>query len=192
VDNLELERKLAAIDEDYLGAYFFNLGEIRIYWEAIAILGSHLGVSAELLGFVVMAHELAHAFTHLGSDIDDNRWGNKDFEDTDIRIVEGLAQFYTEIVCAKVASRFPEAIPTYHALLKRQSTIYRVHLGWKNGDEKPGEKVRAAMIKCRSNGTKDLKSFTESLELFLSQRRKSEKHGTADDDTRVQSGLFDL
>jgi hypothetical protein len=61
----------------------------------IGITARALGVSPDALTIVVLAHELAHAYAHLGRDIDNERWETEQFAKSDIDIVEGLAQFYT-------------------------------------------------------------------------------------------------
>lgn len=95
----ELRRKLRVINEDVLGAYFFLVPKIKIYWMAIGIVASLNQTSVEALTFFVLAHELAHGYTHVGYDIDEVQWETRAFADADLRIVEGLAQFYTQQVC---------------------------------------------------------------------------------------------
>jgi len=85
------------IREDVLGAYYFRIPEIRLYWVVIGIVARAIGVSVEALTVVVLAHELAHAYTHLGHDIDNERWETERFARTELDIVEGLAQFYTQV-----------------------------------------------------------------------------------------------
>jgi hypothetical protein len=156
--------QLVAIDEDVLGAYFFRIPEIHLYWVVIGITSRALGVSAEALTIVVLAHELAHAYTHLGCDIDDERWDSRQFAASDLGIVEGLAQFYTEVVCKRLEPRMPAAIQAYEALLKRQSGPYRAHRAWIGDDERGGEIVRVSMIECRSKGITESSVFAETLE----------------------------
>lgn len=63
-----------AIDQDVLGAYFFHYPEVRIYWMVISLMARFLNVSVEGLTIAVLTHELAHAYTHLGRDVDGSRW----------------------------------------------------------------------------------------------------------------------
>jgi hypothetical protein len=62
-----------------LGAYFFRIPQIRLYWVVIGIAARTLGVAVEALTIVVLAHELARAYTHLGRDIDNERWDTGHF-----------------------------------------------------------------------------------------------------------------
>jgi hypothetical protein len=64
---------------DWLGAYYFRKPAIEIYWISIGFAAPQCGVDVEPLTYVVLAHELAHAYTHLGQDIDGNRWKTDEF-----------------------------------------------------------------------------------------------------------------
>jgi hypothetical protein len=128
LDEMDMLKKILGIQEDILGAYFFGIREVRIYWMAIGIVASALGLSPSSLTTVVLSHELAHAYTHLGRDIDKERWDTTSFSGADIRIVEGLAQFYTGVLCKKLEQRVPGALHAYNELLKHQSGVYKCHL----------------------------------------------------------------
>jgi hypothetical protein len=72
----------------------------------ISFMAGVLGVPVEALTVVVAVHELAHAYTHLGRDIDGKKWDTNTFSQVDPRTSEGLAQFYTEVICKKLEPRF--------------------------------------------------------------------------------------
>jgi|LauGreSBDMM110SN_4_FD.fasta_scaffold22649_2 hypothetical protein len=97
LDEMRTMERIFDIREDVLGAYYFRIPEIRLYWVVIGIVARAIGVSVEALTVVVLAHELAHAYTHLGHDIDNERWETERFARTELDIVEGLAQFYTQV-----------------------------------------------------------------------------------------------
>ncbi|MGE5580211.1 MAG: hypothetical protein ACM3WU_09235 [Bacillota bacterium] len=61
LEKLEFERKMRGIDQDVLGAYYYNIPEVRLYWVAIAMTARFIGLPVEALAFVVATHELAHA-----------------------------------------------------------------------------------------------------------------------------------
>ncbi len=152
LQKLELLKKFGQIEEDTLGAYFYRLPEIQLYWMPIAFMAALLSVPVEALAVVVLAHELAHAYTHLGRDIDSNRWEVEKFADADLFIVEGLAQFYTSVICKKLELRYPAAMEAFVNLLAQQSRPYRAHEEWAMDHHARGEVVRACLIKCRSQG----------------------------------------
>ena len=51
---------------------------------------------------MVLTHELAHAYTQLGADIDGRRWAAASFAKAETELKEGLAQYYTERVLRRV------------------------------------------------------------------------------------------
>lgn len=166
LDQAKALETITGIDEDVLGAYFFRAPEIRLYWVVIGITARALGVSAEALTVVVLAHELAHAYTHLGRDIDSERWNTEQFARADLDIVEGLAQFYTAVLCRRLTDRMPTAFEAYKQLLDKQSGPYTAHREWVKDDEQGGEVVRVAMIECRSQGMTQATEFAESISKY--------------------------
>jgi len=163
LDDQKTIQKIAGIEEDVLGAYFFRVPEIRLYWIVIGIIARTLGVSIDALTVVVLAHELAHAYTHLGRDIDNERWETAHFSSSELNIVEGLAQFYTKVICERLQERLPAALQAYEALLKEQGGPYKAHLQWVEGDERGGEIVRVSMIECRSKGITSSSEFASVI-----------------------------
>ena len=71
--------------------HFFKVPEIRLYWMAIALVAQMLAAPLDALTVVVLTHELAHAYSHLGRDIDGRRWETDAFAKTDLSIAEGIA-----------------------------------------------------------------------------------------------------
>lgn len=160
-----LQERLQNIDQDVLGAYFYREPRVHLYWAPIGIFARLLQVPVEALTLVVLAHEVAHAYSHLGRDIDGNRWETDAFSRADLGIVEGLAQFYAGIVTARLQERFPAAGEAYRRLLAMQSGAYRVHIHWiPQGTAQAGEVVRSAMVICRSYGIIDYRDFCALLE----------------------------
>ena len=100
-------RLILGINQDVLGAYIFaettaavvrreKIPRIEMYWQVIGLVARELRVQVEDLTTVVLAHEQAHAYTHLGIDADGESWETDPFEKRDTGLVEGLAQYYTE------------------------------------------------------------------------------------------------
>ena len=158
IKKAEIEKKFGEIQEDVLGGYYFRRKEIHIYWAAIALISRILEVPAEDLSVVVLAHEIAHAYTHLGKDIDGRSWELDAFAKTELAVVEGLAQYYTAVTSEKVRDRRPGVHDAYTKLLSLQGGPYRVHEKWM-ADKVSGEDIRFAMIGCRENKLTSCKDF---------------------------------
>jgi hypothetical protein len=70
-----------------------------------------------------------------------------------LEVVEGLAQFYTQVVAERLAPRTPGLKTAYEALLSLQGGPYLAHQEWLKGDRRQrGEVVRFALIAARSRG----------------------------------------
>ncbi len=161
-----------AVNEDILGTYTFdatstdemvpNRAVIGLYWGVVGLVSDWLGCSVEDLTIVVLTHELAHAYTQLGADIEGRRWPSKAFAQVEVDLKEGLAQYYTARALVRVQHRFPGALETFSALLPKQSDPYRKFEPWR--DTKSPEAVRRAMIEMRRSGEGDLKKFEERLD----------------------------
>ena len=151
---------------DWLGAYFFWKPAIEIYWIPIGLAAAICKVNVEALTYVVLAHELAHAYTHLGRDIDGNVWDMAHFARTDVYIVEGLAQHYTQVLCKKVQLRNPAALEAFEAMLERQKPgPYADWLEWNRGVRDPGENTRRCMLDVRKRGIREYSQFKEILRM---------------------------
>ena len=149
-DDNDVSKKFVDVPEDLFGAYRDNYSKVEVYWLPIAIFAAGRNIPVEALTVVVLAHELAHAYTHCGRDIDGFDWGTGAFEDTHVAVVEGLAQFYTALVCYHLRDSLPAAEVAFDTLLKSQHPIYHAHKTWiKGAGRHSGEVVRTGMVECR-------------------------------------------
>ncbi len=163
---------LKKIDEDVLGAYF-PLGKklkgagspvIELYWTVIGAVAKTIEVDVEGLTLTVLAHELSHAYSHLGADTDGNRWPDDAFCQSEVFIKEGIAQYYTEKIVLWFGQRHIGAPHhAYSELLKLQGAPYHVHERWSK--EFSPETVRAAIIECRNSQVIETGSFVELMEM---------------------------
>jgi hypothetical protein len=150
----KVRKEIQGINHDILGAYHFpdrQVTWIALYWMPIAMFAAMLHVRIEDLTLVVLAHELTHGYTHMGRDIDGNQWNNPAFARSDLRITEGLAQFYTQVVVERITSRLPGPQRAFERLLKLQSDPYQVHTKWLQDHRyQRGEAVRFALVAARN------------------------------------------
>jgi len=164
-------KKIVGIRQDVLGAYIYsaaftehtdvNPARIELYWQVIGFVAGALGCSVEALAAVTLTHELAHAYTQLGADIDGRRWPSSDFAKAELPLAEGLAQFYTERSVHRLEKRIPGVVAAFNALLKKQSEDYRAHATWIT-DHDP-EAVRSAMLVSRRTAVVEVVRFEKIL-----------------------------
>ncbi len=164
INDQAITERLKEINEDVLGAYFFRERKIRIYWMAIGLVARMLDVSLEGLTITVLAHELVHAYSHVGIDADKEQWDTEVFALTDSRIVEGLAQFYTGIVCNRVEDRAPGTVEAFKALLKYQSEAYTLFQSWTQNRERAHEIIRSAMVHTRKRKLVQYQDFLDEID----------------------------
>lgn len=162
-----LAKKLFAIQEDIMGiyrpdSYSPDSGQIQLYWLALGICAELLRVPVEHLTAVVMIHELAHGYTHLGKDIDNYSWDTElMFRRVDGSIVEGLAQYYTDVISQYLGDwENPGIHQAYLKMRRLQSGRYRIHESWVR--RYSPEVVRISLLKFRRDNKCSLPEF-ESL-----------------------------
>jgi hypothetical protein len=172
----ELLRRITEINEDILGVYMQTArlipdrGQIQIYWVVIGAVARLLGVDVEALTVVVIAHELAHAYTHLGLDSNGNRW-EEGFWGCDRELLEGLAQFYTHmtVVALKNERGYDRVWTAYDQLTALQkangANLYVNHLNWV--DTISPETMRQVLLDLRRGHIeRDFNAFCAALKYF--------------------------
>jgi hypothetical protein len=135
---------------------------ISIYWGVIGLISKMLGVPVEGLTVVVLAHELGHAYTHLGFDRDGLRWTGAGFAQSEHALKEGLAQFYAWRVCMRLSQRMPDARTAYEALLPKQPPAYHAHEPWVQ-KERSTESIAVTLAHVRRRGVVGLQEFEHEL-----------------------------
>jgi len=168
-------RTVLAVDRDTLGVYEYevrngipldeyavNRAVIRLYWGVIGLVSEWMGCTVEDLAVVVLTHELGHAYTQLGADIEGRRWSAPVFSAVETGLKEGLAQYYTERVLQRLERRHPGALSVYRTMLPLQPDAYRTHESWVK--EFSPEAVRRAMLEVRRWQEKLLADFSRRLE----------------------------
>jgi len=170
LNDFRLADFILRLDSDVLGEYRYRVHKgyddpkprIRLYWGVIGLVAQDLGISLEGLTGVVLAHELAHAYTHVGSDADDRYWSSDLFTQSDLELKEGLAQYYTMRVCERNKESRPGLLNAFGELLRHQTAAYTVHKDWKSATS---EHVRLAMLETRRTLRKGtLKEFEVRLQ----------------------------
>ncbi len=151
--------------KDVLGAYYFKDNRIELYYVPLIIFSQIHRISLEHLIVVVLAHELAHAYHHIGSDTDGYQWD--EMSKTDSNIVEGLAQYYTALFVEDQETIYPGVKEAYLVLLSYQKGPYKVHEAWLSYAKK--EHVKHAFNVTRRNGIKTYQEFGQILNDSKSQ-----------------------
>ena len=161
VEKSGILKDISSLGPDVFGAYFLGDHRIELYWLCIGFLSVLENYSVESYTIIVLAHELAHGYTHICFDKDGNNWNTNAFGDADLRISEGFAQFYTEMVCRDY---FDNTLEAYETLLVQQNEAYTDYRGWFDLKEKDKyEKARRLLLKVRSKSVIDYGEFRTHL-----------------------------
>jgi hypothetical protein len=131
------------------------------YGGVIGLVSEWLGCAVEDLATVVLTHELAHAYTQLGADIEGRRWAAPSFAKAETALKEGLAQYYTDRVLHRLERRYGGALKVFVGLLPDQPAAYRSHQPWVENSSP--EAVRRAMLEIRRWNESKLADFNRRL-----------------------------
>lgn len=185
VDRFDPVKRILEVNEDVLGVYRYRLpsenqlfptdpfkGTIELYWGVIGLIAGMLGVSIESLTAVCLAHELAHAYTHLGADIDGERWASDGFSKSDHPLKEGLAQYYTHLVGGRLGVQVQGTVSTYEQLMEHQPEAYKTHVSWV--EKFTPEEIRLAMLEVRRSGVGICDDFDSGLKQARKRLRRNE------------------
>ena len=145
----EMFLDLKSLKVDLLGAYLFKKGEVIIHCDVIAFLALVYKIPLNCLTIIALTHELAHAYTHLGMDIDGIDWDTEAFSNSDLEVIEGMAQFYTHVISEKMESKQPGVNYAFNELLLHQSAPYLLHLKWLKDRKRVGEIMRQTILEFR-------------------------------------------
>jgi predicted Zn-dependent protease with MMP-like domain len=170
---LDLGKVIVEVDEDVLGAYAYDrqerspyrgthAAEIRLYWGAIGLLARVLDVTVEGLTVLVLAHEFAHAYTHLGFDRQGERWSGEAYAATDHVLKEALAQYWAWVALKKLEDRLPDGLAAYERVLPKQPPAYHAHGPWITRFRP--DTIASALVRMRPKGAVHYEAFVEELE----------------------------
>lgn len=135
---------------DILGVFAYQEHLIKLYSQVIAYHSIMHCVEAEDLAFVVLTHELAHAYTMAGYDINGYRGEMlQRYSITEKKAVEGLAQYYTEAVCSQIEYKYHQYKHAFEAMLSTQTYPYTWHKRWLQGTM-DHECIRAFLLQYRN------------------------------------------
>ncbi len=164
LNHLLKEEDIAGQVRDFLGVYFHrdSSQRIELYAEKIIISAELLGVGVEALTFVVLVHEMTHAYTISGFDLNGDQ-GQIKGKCCDKNIVEGVAQFYTDAICRQMEDRIPGVYSAFSKLMNFQPSPYTRHRQWFIPFAYNHEKVRKAFLLYRNNPDLHSLDFEKAL-----------------------------
>lgn len=105
--------------KDVFGGYIYKDSRIELYYIPLILFSQLNQIDLEHFIVIILAHELAHAYHHLGLDTDGISWPN--MPDADLGIKEGLAQYYSALYVEEQKNLYPGLETAYLKLLEFQT-----------------------------------------------------------------------
>ena len=152
-----LFRFLQPNNPDIFGCYFITENKVVLYVAPCVLFCQLHGLDLDSFIVMILAHELAHGYNHIGRDKDGNFW--EDFGYTDDFLAEGLAQYYTEAFINKYSYKQIRLPDVFEKTLRYQPDPYSVHKSWNASFEQ----VFAAFIESRRNRFTAYSDFESNL-----------------------------
>lgn len=160
-------REILYYPMDILGAYSSELSQptVVLYWQAIGLFAAFLRVPDADLAVAVLAHELAHAFVHLGRDSAGQVWPTTEYQTAPRSVQEGLAQYFADRVLDPDREGPFGSGPkdAFDELRRQQHDDYRAGLLWQLAGYTP-QIVKAAVLCARADRSLYLNGFEGALE----------------------------
>lgn len=150
-------RFLEPKNKDVFGCYNTITSRIELYVFPIVLFCQLHGLDLESFVVMVLTHELAHAYNHIGRDKDGQMWEN--FHLTDDSTAEGLAQYYTHRFLIQYQYRNPKFPAVFDKTLEMQPREYACFKDW----DASLEQVYRAFIHTRRNGVMYYEDFSEAI-----------------------------
>ncbi len=146
-------------NKDIFGCYFIKKHEIEIYILPCILFAKLHNLNLHNLIVIILAHELSHAYNHVGYDKDNLFWDV--FEKSDVYVAEGLAQYYTYTFIKYVSEYNPLLMETFNTLLLEQPYPYNKFREWLGKDSY--EAVFRTFIEMRRKKLFGIDDFEEIL-----------------------------
>jgi hypothetical protein len=151
------------------GVYNIKNSRISLYIKPIYFYCKVKNLNFKTFVILVLIHELAHGYSHIGLDKDRQSW--EKIGVTDLNIVEGIAQYYTKRFFEKYNKRFNDGLSVFESLLEDQANCYKAFIEWQVSDEQ----LYRAFVELRRNGKTKTGEFKELIEASKTAIRNKSK-----------------
>lgn len=173
IERAGIVQRLFSLRSDFLGSYMpaARSGHITLHWGLIGLVAPRLGVSVEALALKVLAHEYAHALSHLGIDANGEHWTLDAYGQADEFVHEGLANYMSAAALAASDDWwFREALEALKRMVEHQTPPYRECQRWQRDLGAKPEAVRAALRTARTMDRVTGAQFEQLLQDYASGR----------------------
>ncbi|MFW5662197.1 MAG: hypothetical protein ACOCZW_00615 [Bacteroidota bacterium] len=132
---------------DIFGSYSIFSHRVEIYLLPCIAYCKLKKIDLDVLLIIVLAHELAHGYNHIGRDKDGCWWRN--FYDLEVELAESLANYYTNQFIQYYNKKIKGIENTFNSLVSIMPEPYGLFRVW----DAEFEQVFSAFIEARRNNT---------------------------------------
>ena len=151
--------KTSGRSADIWGTYYFRDGRIDIYFLPLILFSKIHNIPLEQAIISTLVHEVAHAYHHMGKDKDNVTWVSMDR--TDLKIVEGMAEYFTWLFIETYKSNHSGMELTYNKMFKCLGPEYTIFKDWTSVYSK--EAIKSALLGTRRKSILDYQGFENLL-----------------------------
>lgn len=145
---------------DIWGTYFYNGNRIEIYYVPLILFCQIRNVPLEHAILSTLVHEMAHAYHHIGKDKDNVTWQKMNL--TELKIVEGMAEYFTWLFVETYKNNHPGMEKTYNCMFDCLGEEYTIFKLWTPKYNK--ETIKSALLGTRKKSIIDYEEFIKLLQ----------------------------
>ncbi len=145
---------------DIWGTYFLRDSKIEIYYVPLVLFCQINNLPLEHAILSTLVHEIAHAYHHMGKDKDNIIWS--DMASTDLKIVEGMAEYFTWLFVETYKESNPRMEETYISMFNCLGEEYTIFKSWLENYNK--ETIKSALLGARKKSIRKYDDFIDLLD----------------------------
>jgi len=145
---------------DIWGTYSFRDSRIEVYYVPLILFCQINNLPLEHAILSTLVHEMAHAYHHLGKDKDNVTWLK--MNTTDLKIVEGMAEYFTWLFVESYKSNHSKMEETYECMFNCLGAEYTIFKVWTPRYSK--EAIKSALLSTRKRSITKYEEFEKLLE----------------------------
>lgn len=130
---------------DIWGTYTYKSGRIEVYYVPLILFCQIRNVPLEHAILSTLVHEMAHAYHHIGKDKDNVTWDK--MSSTDLKIVEGMAEYFTWLFVETYKNNHPQMEKTYEIMFDCLGEEYTIFKKWTPAYSR--EAIKSALLGTR-------------------------------------------
>ncbi len=145
---------------DIWGTYFFRDSKIEVYYVPLILFCQIKNLPLEHAILSTLVHEMAHAYHRVGKDKDNVTWVK--MYSTDLKIVEGMAEYFTWLFVESYKSNHSKMEETYECMFNCLGAEYTIFKTWTPTYSK--EAIKSALLSTRKRSITKYEEFESLLE----------------------------